>query len=93
MAAHRMHIKTVIFPKRNEKDLADVPRDVQRDLDLVLVERMDEIIGRALLEAQPVRSRAKPRPRRPRKKADEAAAAPVEGGDASHDGAAAPISE
>ncbi len=93
MAAHRMHIKTVIFPKRNEKDLADVPRDVQRDLDLVLVERMDEIIGRALLEAQPVRSRAKPRTRRPRKKAGETAGAPAAGGDASHEGAAAPISE
>ncbi|OQA46048.1 MAG: Lon protease 1 [Chloroflexi bacterium ADurb.Bin325] len=85
MAAHRMHIKTVIFPKRNEKDLADVPRDVQRDLELVPVERMDEIIGRALLEAQPVRSRARPRVQRSRKKAAEPAAdvAPP------HDGAAA----
>ena len=93
MAAHRMHIKTVIFPKRNEKDLADVPRDVQRDLNLVLVERMDEIIKAALLEAQPVRSRAKPRTRRPRKKADETATAPAASSEAIHESAAAPASE
>lgn len=49
MAAHRMHIKTVLIPKRNQKDLVDVPRNVQRDLDLVLVDRMDEILTRALL--------------------------------------------
>jgi ATP-dependent Lon protease len=71
MAAHRMHLKTVLIPKRNQKDLVDVPRDVQRELNLVLVERMDEILSRALLEPQPVRARPKPKPaRRSRKKAE-----------------------
>ncbi len=60
MAAHRMHLKVVLIPKRNEKDLIDVPRDVQRALELVLVERMDEILPRALLDIAPV-ARAKPR--------------------------------
>ncbi len=60
MAAHRMHLKVVLIPKRNEKDLIDVPRDVQRELELVLVERMDEILPRALLDLAPV-ARAKPR--------------------------------
>ena len=32
LAAHRLHIKTVLIPKRNERDLIDVPRDVQRQL-------------------------------------------------------------
>jgi ATP-dependent Lon protease len=78
MAAHRMHMKTVLIPKRNEKDLVDVPRAVQRELNLVFVDRMDEILAQALLEATPA-STPKPRPRRaPRKKAVEPTVKPVE---------------
>jgi ATP-dependent Lon protease len=78
MAAHRMHMKTVLIPKRNEKDLVDVPREVQRELNLVLVDRMDEILTRALLEAAPVPT-PKPRQRRaPRKKAAETPTMSVE---------------
>lgn len=63
MAAHRMHLSTVMIPRRNHKDLADVPRNVQRDLNLMLVDRMDEILARALIpENLPS---VKPRPRRP----------------------------
>ena len=75
MAAHRMHLKTVLIPERNRKDLADVPRDVQRQLNLIQVERMDELLPHALLEAP----KPEPKPkRRSRKKAaatDDAAAA------------------
>ena len=78
MAAHRMHMKTVLIPKRNEKDLVDVPREVQRELNLVLVDRMDEILTRALLEATPVPN-PKPRKRRaPRKKAAATPIVPAE---------------
>ena len=78
MAAHRMHMKTVLIPKRNEKDLVDVPREVQRELNLVLVDRMDEILTRALLEAAPVPT-PKPRQRRaPRKKAAATPIVPAE---------------
>ena len=72
MAAHRMHMKTVLIPKRNEKDLVDVPREVQRALNLVLVDRMDEILTRALLEAAP-----SPKPRKPRASRKKAADTPV----------------
>jgi ATP-dependent Lon protease len=82
MAAHRMHLKTVLIPKRNEKDLVDVPREVQRELNLVLVDRMDEILTKALLEATPVPNPKPRKPRAPRKKAAEtpvvSAEAPVE---------------
>jgi len=63
MAAHRMHLKTVMIPRRNHKDLADVPRNVQRDLNLMLVDRMEEILARALIpdNLPPVKTR----PRRP----------------------------
>ena len=44
MAAHRARLKTVLLPRRNEKDLVDVPRKVRHDLKLVLVDRMDEIL-------------------------------------------------
>ncbi len=74
MAAHRMRLRTVLIPKRNQKDLADIPSNVQRDLNLVLVEHMDEIVTRALLEAQAVRARPK-LARRTRKRSEEAPAA------------------
>jgi ATP-dependent Lon protease len=63
MAAHRMHLKTVMIPRRNNKDLADVPRNVQRDLNLLLVDRMDEILARALMPESV--SAPKARSRRP----------------------------
>ena len=33
LAAHRVGIRTVILPKDNEKDLADIPPEIQADLD------------------------------------------------------------
>jgi ATP-dependent Lon protease len=63
MAAHRMRLKTVLIPKRNQKDLVDIPRDVQRQLNIVLVERMEELLPLALLEAPT----PPPKPKRTRK--------------------------
>ncbi len=63
LAAHRLHIKTVLIPKRNERDLIDVPRDVQRHIKLVLIERVEEILPYALLERAP----EPPKPKRPRR--------------------------
>ncbi len=48
LAAHRTGIRTVILPRDNEKDLADIPPDVQADLEIVLVSHMDEVLPRAL---------------------------------------------
>jgi len=49
LAAHRAGLKTVILPKRNEKDLEDVPTEVRNTMDFILVERIDEAIEAALL--------------------------------------------
>ena len=49
LAAHRAGLKTVILPKRNEKDLEDVPTEVRNTMDFVLVERIDDAIEAALL--------------------------------------------
>ncbi|MDE0092352.1 MAG: AAA family ATPase, partial [Oligoflexia bacterium] len=48
LAAHRAHIKTVIFPKDNEKDLKDVPKQVLKDIKLVPVEQVDQVLITAL---------------------------------------------
>ena len=49
MAAYRADLKTVIIPKRNKKDLVDIPQRVQRSLNIILAERMDEVLATALL--------------------------------------------
>jgi len=49
VAAHRAGLKTVVIPKQNEADLADIPRKVLKDLRVVLVEHMDEVLETALL--------------------------------------------
>ena len=40
--------RTIILPRDNEKDLADVPEEVQRVLEFKLVETMDEVLQFAL---------------------------------------------
>jgi len=49
LAAHRANIRTVIIPKDNEKDLADVPANVLKNLKIILVEHVDEVLKVALL--------------------------------------------
>ena len=48
LAAHRAGIKTFILPKRNLKDLNDVPREIMKELHFVPVEHMDDVIAVAL---------------------------------------------
>jgi ATP-dependent Lon protease len=50
LAAHRAGLKTVILPKRNERDLDELPQEVRDELKIVLVERIDEALGVALFE-------------------------------------------
>ncbi|NLJ86909.1 MAG: endopeptidase La [Firmicutes bacterium] len=49
LAAHRAGIKRVLLPKENEKDLEDIPANIQRKLDIETVEHMDEVLEEALL--------------------------------------------
>ena len=48
LAAHRAHIKTVIFPKENKKDLKDIPKQVLKDIELIPVEQIVEVLIKAL---------------------------------------------
>ncbi len=49
LAAHRGQISKVLVPAENEKDLADVPREILKDLQIVLVSHMDDVLPEALL--------------------------------------------
>ncbi len=48
LAAHRAGLKTVILPERNLKDLVDVPKQVQKDLKIIPVTHMDQVLEIAL---------------------------------------------
>jgi ATP-dependent Lon protease len=50
LAAHRAGIRTIILPKDNEKDLADIPKNVLDTLNVYLVQTMDEVLKIALTE-------------------------------------------
>lgn len=49
LAAHRAGIRTVLLPGQNRKDLSEIPSRVRRDLKLVFVDRMEEVLPVALL--------------------------------------------
>jgi ATP-dependent Lon protease len=49
LAAHRAGVKTLIVPKDNEKDLADIPKNVLDVLNMYLVQTMDEVLKIALV--------------------------------------------
>jgi ATP-dependent Lon protease len=48
LAAHRMGLRTILLPKDNEKDLADIPQEILASLTVNLVETMDEVLQVAL---------------------------------------------
>ena len=48
LAAHRAGIRTIVLPADNKRDLDDLPSNVRRQLNLVLVEHMDEVLQAAL---------------------------------------------
>jgi ATP-dependent Lon protease len=52
LAAHRGGIRTVIIPKENEKDLREIPQNIQENLEIIPVEWIDEVLDVAL-ESKP----------------------------------------
>ena len=59
LAAHLAGASTVILPKRNEKDLRDIPEEIRKQMNLVLVETMDQVLD-AALRARPTALPASP---------------------------------
>ncbi len=62
LAARAAGIRTVLLPRENRRDLAELPAEARRDLELVFVETMDQVLARAL--APVAKSRAKRAPAR-----------------------------
>jgi ATP-dependent Lon protease len=53
LAAHRAGLKTIVIPQRNKKDLIEIPKHVKRDLHIVMVSQMDDVLTTALLPPAP----------------------------------------
>ena len=49
LAAHRGGIKKVLIPKENQKDLKDIPKGISKQIEIVPVEHMDEVLTHALI--------------------------------------------
>jgi ATP-dependent Lon protease len=54
LAAHRLGLRTVILPKDNEKDLEEIPADIQSEMSIRFVEMMDEVLALALEQPLPI---------------------------------------
>ena len=54
LAAHRGGVKTVLIPKENEKDLSDIPKEVLKDISVICVSHMDDVIPHAIVSNESV---------------------------------------
>ena len=48
LAAHRSGVRTVILPKKNEKDLEEIPEEIRKDVKFIFVNTVDEVLENAL---------------------------------------------
>ena len=55
LAAHRIGLRTVILPRRNEKDLDDLPPHVRQEMTIILVDRVDDVLNIALRDGHDTR--------------------------------------
>ena len=63
LAAHRGGIPTVLIPKENEKDIKDIPSQVLKKVEFIVVEHMDKVLVNALNVKGPRRYLQGNRPR------------------------------
>ena len=54
LAARRAGIKKFILPKKNERDLENIPERLRQDIEFVLVEKVSEVIAAAMHPPKPV---------------------------------------
>lgn len=50
LAAHRVGMKEILFPFDNEKDLEEIPKDVQKSMELIRVKHISEVIDKAIVK-------------------------------------------
>jgi ATP-dependent Lon protease len=54
LGAHRAGIRRVLLPTRNEADLDDIPADLRKEMQLVMVDSIDQVLREALTKAPAV---------------------------------------
>ncbi|MEK6223693.1 MAG: endopeptidase La [Thermodesulfobacteriales bacterium] len=54
LAAHRGKVKTVLIPQENEKDLKEIRESILKDIKIVIVEHMDDVLDVAIVSDVPV---------------------------------------
>jgi ATP-dependent Lon protease len=65
LAAHRAGLKTVVLPRRNERDIEEVPDEVRRAIRFVYVDTVSDVLKAALQrDVSPRRSKSKTTPAR-----------------------------
>jgi len=65
LAAHRGGIRTILIPKDNAKDIREIPLKVRRELTIIPVEHIDEVLRRALVLVDPDAFFKRPEPEAP----------------------------
>jgi ATP-dependent Lon protease len=61
LAAKRAKLTTVILPKRNKKDLDEIPKHILKGIHLVFADTMDDVMKVALRQgSKPARPTGKP---------------------------------
>jgi len=48
LAAYRAGIRRILLPSRNEADVDDIPEEVRKDLQIIFVSRVSEVVDAAL---------------------------------------------
>jgi ATP-dependent Lon protease len=51
LAAHRVGLRTVLLPKKNVRDLVDVPKNARSEMNIIPIEHIDQVLEAALLPA------------------------------------------
>src|SRR5207244_13030907 len=59
LAAHLSGARVVIIPRKNEKDLRDIPDEIRKQIKIILVDTMDQVLE-AALRRQPQPLKAEP---------------------------------
>ncbi len=54
LGAHRAGLRRVLLPTRNEADLDDIPADLRKEMQFVMVESIDDVLRQALTPRRPV---------------------------------------
>jgi ATP-dependent Lon protease len=54
LGAHRAGIRRVLLPAHNEADLDDIPADLRKEMQLVLVDTIDQVLREALAPVGPL---------------------------------------